>query len=111
MSQDKKYALRVVETEQGWSAQVTRRMTARKTVVTKKKEGFATQEEASEWGNKALQAIVENLMVRNERRAKSREERTEALAAKEAAAAAWREAHPDADEADFEDDYDFDDEE
>ncbi|GIU47634.1 DUF3622 domain-containing protein [Shewanella algidipiscicola] len=102
MLKDKKYALRVVETEKGWSAQVTRRMTARKTVVSKSKAGFATEAEATEWGNGALQQIVENLMVRNQRRAKQREERTEALAAKEAAAQEWRDAHPDADEDDDE---------
>jgi hypothetical protein len=98
MTQQKKYGLRVIEAEGTWTAQVTRRMTARKTVVSKSQAGFASEAEASEWGNKALQEIVENLMVRNERRAKQRDERNQALAVKEAAAQEWRDAHEAADD-------------
>ncbi|QYK01959.1 DUF3622 domain-containing protein [Shewanella psychrotolerans] len=105
MTQQKKYGLRVIEAEGTWTAQVTRRMTARKTVVSKSQKGFATEAEANEWGNKALQQIVENLMVRNERRAKQRAERDQALAEKDAAAEKWRAEH-DADEDDI---YDEDD--
>ena len=103
MTQQKKYGLRVIEAEGTWTAQVTRRMTARKTVVSKSQKGFATEAEANEWGNKALQQIVENLMVRNERRAKQRNERNEALAAKETAAQEWRDAHGESDADDDED--------
>ncbi len=112
MSHDKKYALRLAESEQGWSAQITRRISARKTSVTKKQDGFATEAEAKVWGDKALQEILDNLMVRNERRAKQRVERDQVLADKEAATKKWREGRKNRssdDDYNFDDDYDFDD--
>ena len=53
--------------------------------------------------------IVENLMVRNERRAKQRAERDQALADKEAAAEKWRAERDAAGESD-DDFFDEDDE-
>ena len=109
MTQQKKYGLRVIEAEGSWTAEVTRRMTARKTVVTKSKTGFATEAEATAWGDETLKGIVENLMVRNERRAKQRAERDQALADKEAAAEKWRAERDAAGESD-DDFFDEDDE-
>ncbi|KIO38085.1 DUF3622 domain-containing protein [Shewanella sp. cp20] len=107
MAQNKKYGLRVSEAEGSWTAEVTRRMTARKIGVTKAKSGFASEAEATAWGEETLKGIVDNLMVRNERRAKQRTERNEAAAAKEAAAEKWRAERDAAGDSDFDDD-DFD---
>ncbi|MCE9677649.1 DUF3622 domain-containing protein [Shewanella sp. AS1] len=109
MTQQKKYGLRVSEDNGSWTAQIIRRMTARKNVVTKTQAGFASEAEATSWGEQALKELLENLMVRNERRAKQRAERTQATADKEAAAQKWRDerdSRSDSDDFDFDDDFD-----
>ncbi|GIU19582.1 DUF3622 domain-containing protein [Shewanella sp. MBTL60-007] len=92
MTQTKKYDFRVVADGATWTAQITRRQTARKIVVSKSKQGFATEAEAQAWGETELKSFLENLIKRNERKAKAREERNEAAEAKELAADAWRDA-------------------
>ncbi|NRD75315.1 DUF3622 domain-containing protein [Shewanella sp. VB17] len=105
MTQTKKFDFRIVQDKDVWAAEITRRMTARKTIVSKRKTGFATEADASLWGEKELKSFLDNLVERNERKAKQREVRTEATAAKELAADVWREAR---DIADGESGDDFD---
>ncbi|GIU42475.1 hypothetical protein TUM4438_09140 [Shewanella sairae] len=109
MTQTKKYDFRVVADGATWTGQITRRQTARKIVVSKSKKGFATEAEAQAWGETELKSFLENLIKRNERKAKAREERNEAADAKELAADAWRNARPsksdyDEDNLDYESD-------
>ncbi|GIU06037.1 MULTISPECIES: DUF3622 domain-containing protein [unclassified Shewanella] len=92
MTQTKKYDFRVVADGATWTGQITRRQTARKIVVSKSKKGFATEAEAQAWGETELKSFLENLIKRNERKAKARGERNEAAEAKELAADAWRDA-------------------
>ncbi|ACA85000.1 DUF3622 domain-containing protein [Shewanella woodyi] len=97
MTQTKKFDFRIVQDKDVWAAEITRRMTARKTIVSKRKTGFATEAEATAWGEKELKSFLDNLMERNERKAKQREVRNDAAAAKELAADAWRDARDVAD--------------
>ncbi|MGS0681564.1 DUF3622 domain-containing protein [Shewanella sp. 125m-7] len=92
MTQTKKYDFRVVADGATWTGQITRRQTARKIVVSKTKKGFATEAEAQAWGETELKSFLENLIKRNERKAKARDERNEAADAKEQAAEVWRSA-------------------
>ena len=92
MTQTKKYDFRVIADGATWTGQITRRQTARKIVVSKSKKGFATEAEAQAWGETELKSFLENLIKRNERKAKARDERNEAADAKEQAADAWRSA-------------------
>ncbi|MEI6859381.1 MAG: DUF3622 domain-containing protein [Shewanella sp.] len=97
MTQTKKFDFRIVQNKQVWTVEITRRMTARRTIVSKRKTGFASEAEAKVWGEKELQSFLDNLVQRNERKAKQREERTVAAASKEQAADAWRDARDVAD--------------
>ncbi|NRB24158.1 DUF3622 domain-containing protein [Shewanella sp.] len=108
MTQTKKFDFRIVQDKQVWAAEITRRMTARKTIVSKRKTGFATEAEASAWGEKELQSFLDKLMLRNERKAKQRDERTQAAASKEQAADAWRDARDVADGGESSDSSTFD---
>lgn len=92
MTQTKKFDFRLIQENDTWTAQITRRMTARKTVVSKKKQGFESEADAQTWAETQLKAYLENLVKRNDRRAKQREERTVANEEKAQAAEAWREA-------------------
>ncbi|ABZ78131.1 conserved hypothetical protein [Shewanella halifaxensis HAW-EB4] len=105
MTQTKKYDFRVVADGATWTGQITRRQTARKIVVSKSKKGFATEAEAQAWGETELKSFLENLIKRNERKAKAREERNEAADAKELAAEVWRSARDSAESSrDFDED-------
>lgn len=109
MTQTKKFDFRIVQDKDVWAAEITRRMTARKTIVSKRKTGFATEAEATTWGEKELKSFLDKLVERNERKAKQREVRTEATAAKDLAADVWREARDiaDGDSKDYSNDDDY----
>ncbi len=68
MNKGKKYSCRVVQNGSSWTAEITRRLTAKKTVVSKKQSGFATESEAQEWGKTELETFVTNLKERNKLR-------------------------------------------
>ena len=76
MSKSKKYDYRAVQQKTDWSAEIIRRVTSSKTVVSKSKSGFASEPEALEWGNEELKTFLLNLKERNKRHSDQREKRT-----------------------------------
>lgn len=74
MSKGKKYDYRVVQEQSGWAAEIVRRATASKTVVSKRQGGFATESEADAWGQGELQVFSQNLNARNKLRAGKRKQ-------------------------------------
>lgn len=70
MTKGKKYDYRTVQDNTSWAAEITRRVTSKKTVVSKSKTGFATESEAQEWGQTELKSFLQNLNERNKRRSK-----------------------------------------
>lgn len=72
MTKGKKYDYRVVPGKTGWSAEIIRRVTAKKTVVSKSQDGFATELEAQAWGESELKSFSQNLNERNKVRAEKR---------------------------------------
>ncbi|HHI94954.1 MAG TPA: DUF3622 domain-containing protein [Gammaproteobacteria bacterium] len=67
MTTNKKYEYRVVQGKTHWMAEITRRVTSRKTVVSKSQDGFSTETDAKKWGEKELASFLENLTKRNKR--------------------------------------------
>ncbi|MCW8854582.1 MAG: DUF3622 domain-containing protein [Gammaproteobacteria bacterium] len=76
MAKSKKYTCRIVQDNDAWTAEVVRRVTAKKSVVTKSQAGFATDDEAEAWGLNEVKTLVKtaNLNERNKRRAKKERE-------------------------------------
>ena len=72
MAKSKKYSSRVLQSESGWQAAILRRMTSKKQVVTKSKDGFTTEEEAKTWADTELQAFLERLSEQSKERAAKR---------------------------------------
>lgn len=72
MTKGKKYVYRVVQDKTTWTAEIVRRVTAKKTVVSKSQGGFATESEAQAWGESELKSFSQNLNDRNKLRAKQR---------------------------------------
>ena len=95
MAQQNKFDYRIKQDGDKWNAEITRRVTARRTSVSKRKKGFETQEIAEQWAKEQLVGFLENLQAGNKRKAEKRAIRNElaakAEAEKEAAAALYRE--------------------
>ena len=108
MAQQNKFDYRIKQDNEQWSAEITRRVTARKTSVSKRKKGFATQELAEQWAKETLTGFLDNLQESNKRKAEKRtvrdEQAAKAEAEKEAAAALYEEKRLAAFEEDQQDD-------
>ena len=72
MAKSKKYTCRLVQENDSWAAEIVRRVTSKKSVVTKRQDGFVSDEEAEAWGLNEVKIMVKtaNLNERNKRRAK-----------------------------------------
>lgn len=81
MSKNRKFAIRVSEKRNGWTAEITRQVTSRRTVVSKRETGFESEVLANEWAEKTLAEFVENQAKRNDRKAEKRSEREAAALA------------------------------
>ncbi len=77
MAKGKKYDCRVVQDNSEWIAKITRRITSKKTVVSKSQGGFKTESDAQEWGEAELKNFSQNLNARNKRRSEQRKQKTE----------------------------------
>ncbi|GAM64372.1 hypothetical protein JCM19232_1042 [Vibrio ishigakensis] len=75
MSENKKFAVRTIEKRNGWCAEIVRQVTARRTTVSKREMGFATEAEAQAWGEKELENFVKNQVERNKRKSQERSAR------------------------------------
>ncbi len=75
MAKAKEYDYRVVQDSVGWTAEITRRVTSKKNMVSKSQDGFSTESEAKAWGEKALKSFLKNLGERNKRRSSQRDKR------------------------------------
>ncbi len=77
MAASKKYESRVIESvvaegaAKEWSAEITRRATAKKTVVSKAQGGFTSEAEAQSWAEKELAVFLE-LNERNKIKSKNK---------------------------------------
>ncbi|SIS99704.1 DUF3622 domain-containing protein [Neptunomonas antarctica] len=73
MSKSKKFELRVVQNDTGWTVEIIRQKTAKETIVSKSQDGFTSAEEAQAWGETELESFLKALTERNKRRAINRE--------------------------------------
>jgi len=71
MTAAKKYSSHVEQDSASglWSAQITRRATSKRTVVSKSQDGFASQAQADAWAETALKEFLD-LTERNKRNAR-----------------------------------------
>ncbi len=72
MTQSKKYEYRVVQDNDCWAAEIIRRVTSKKTVVSKAQSGFATEAEAQEWGQSEVKSFIHNLNISEQKKRRAR---------------------------------------
>ena len=68
MSNSKKFDIRLIEDGATWTAQITRRKTAKETIVSKSQDGFASETEAKAWADTELVSFLATITARNKRR-------------------------------------------
>lgn len=73
MGKSRKYTSRVLKSESGWVAEILRRMTSKKQVVTKSKDGFSSEAEAQTWVEAELQTFLDRLSEQSKQRAAERQ--------------------------------------
>lgn len=59
-----KFEFRLIEKNATWKAEIIRKVSARKTKVTKSKDGFATEKDADEWAQVELKALSSKVSER-----------------------------------------------
>jgi len=85
MTTNKKYDYRIAQDGTSWTAEIIRRVTTKKTAVSKTQDGFATEAEAKAWGEKELKSFLENLAERNKRDSELHKQKKQDQALREAA--------------------------
>ena len=68
MAASSKYAIKIVQEESVWTADITRRVSRKEVVVSATQSGFANEAEAQTWAESELKSFVENQSARNKRR-------------------------------------------
>jgi hypothetical protein len=68
MSNSKKFGILLLEEGTTWTAQITRRKTARETIVSKSETGFESEALAQAWADEAIKVFLETVVSRNNRR-------------------------------------------
>ena len=76
MSKNKKYDYRAVQNNSDWTAEIIRRVTSRKVVVSKSKSGFSSESDALKWGSEELKYFITSLGERNKRDSLQRNKKT-----------------------------------
>lgn len=76
MEKGKKYEFRVKQENTGWTAEIIRKVTAKKTTVSKRQKGFPSESEAQEWGERELKTILQSLHERNRQRSRQHEQKS-----------------------------------
>jgi len=74
MTKGKKFDFRVEQDGSQWKAEIIRRVTSKKTTVSKHQGGFATEAEAQAWGENELKLFSKNLETRNKHRNSARKD-------------------------------------
>lgn len=72
MSTSKKFSYKVVEKRSGWTAEIVRQVSAKRSVVSKREMGFESEADAIAWAEKELPNFIALQADRNKRKSDSR---------------------------------------
>lgn len=72
MANSKKYDYRIVQDDENWTAEITRRASSKKTVVSKSQGGFSSEPDAKAWAENELVTFLKSHDARNKRHAEKR---------------------------------------
>jgi hypothetical protein len=70
----KKFQYQVTQDNDSWKAEIIRRVSSKKTTVSKQQSGFSSEEEAKDWAETELAQFLKQLSAKNKSRAESRQQ-------------------------------------
>lgn len=68
MSKGKKFEYRLTQNDSGWSADIIRRASSKKFVITKHQDNFSSESDAETWAKSELKVILGNVQAREKQR-------------------------------------------
>jgi len=74
MNQSKKYDYRVTQDSTGWTTQIMRRVSSKKTIISKSQSGFASEAEAQAWGQNEVKTFLQNLNLAEQKKRRDRKD-------------------------------------
>ncbi len=82
MAKSNKYDYRVTADNSSWSAEIIRRVTSKKTIVSKSQDGFSSEDDAQQWAKKELEAFQQNQQKQNQRQSTKRQQKADRIKTK-----------------------------
>lgn len=76
MAKGKKYEFRLKQENTSWTAEIIRKVTTKKIIVSKRQKGFPSESEAQEWGERELKIFLQGLHERNIQRSQQHEQKS-----------------------------------
>ena len=73
----KKYKSKISKDGETWVASITRQVTSRKSIVSKKQEGFSSETEAQSWADSNLSEFINTQKTANSRQGTHRKDQDE----------------------------------
>lgn len=70
MTSGKKYQFKAIQNDSTWTGQIIRRVSSKRSMVSKRQDGFASEAEANAWGEVELKAFLVKQGERNTRKSK-----------------------------------------
>lgn len=64
MSHSKQYSLQVSNGGDSWTAEVSRKISAQRSTITKTQSGFASEQEAQAWGEAFIKELLEKFAAK-----------------------------------------------
>lgn len=75
LEKSKKYTYQLVKAKAGWTAEILRRVTSKKTLVTKSQAGFASEAEAQTWAEAEVKVFLKNVNLSKGKKRRAREQK------------------------------------
>lgn len=72
MKQTKKFSYHVIQNGDSWSVEIVRRVSTKKTRVSKRQDGFASEAEANAWGEAQVAAFIKDLNLKEQKKRRAR---------------------------------------
>ena len=70
MTSGKKYQFKAIQNDSTWTGQIIRRVSSKRSMVSKRQDGFASEAEAIAWGEAELKEFMVKQGERNTRKSK-----------------------------------------
>lgn len=75
MTKSKKYDYKLLQDKAGWVAEIVRRVTSKRTVVTKTQAGFASEADAQAWAEQEVKTFLKSINLSKGTKRRAREQK------------------------------------